>query len=137
MVGGFNTVCMYANTEIFQKAGVELPGTDDWTWDDFTAAAKKIKEKTGAYILPFGNAQFTDIMPWLLSNGASTLDPSWTKAGHQLPGGRRGRRVLQDDGRHGLLAEAGGHVRRPHADGERQAPPRSPAAGGPPSICSD
>lgn len=79
MPGGFNTVCMYCNTEIFQKAGVELPGTDDWTWDDFASAAAKIKSKTGAYILPFGSAQFTDIMPWLLSNGASTLDTSWTK----------------------------------------------------------
>ena len=58
---------------------MDLPGSDDWTWDDFEAAAAKIKRKTGAYILPFGSAQFTDIMPWLLSNGASTLNADWTK----------------------------------------------------------
>jgi len=46
--------------------------------DDFEAAAAQIKDKTGAYILPFGSAQFTDIMPWLLSNGASTLNADWT-----------------------------------------------------------
>ena len=79
MPGGFNTVCLYCNTEVFQKAGVDLPGNEDWTWDDFEAAAEKIKSKTGAFILPFGSAQFTDIMPWLLSNGASTLNEAWTK----------------------------------------------------------
>jgi multiple sugar transport system substrate-binding protein len=79
MPGGFNTVCFYANTEVFQKAGVDLPGEEDWTWDDFEAAAKKIKEKTGAFMLPFGSAQFTDILPWLLTNGASTLNEDWTK----------------------------------------------------------
>src|SRR5205823_914759 len=71
--------CLYANTEIFQKAGVDLPGEDDWTWDDFEAAAKQVKDKTGAFMLPFGSAQFTDILPWLLSNGASTLNEDWTK----------------------------------------------------------
>lgn len=78
MPGGFNTVCLYCNTDIFAKAGVDLPGTDTWTWEDFAAAAAKIKSKTGAYILPFGNAQFTDIMPWLLSNGTSTLNADWS-----------------------------------------------------------
>lgn len=80
MPGGFNTVCLYCNKEVFQKAGVELPGADDWTWDDFAAAAEKIKSKTGAFILPFGSSQFTDIMPWLLSNGASTLNAEWNKS---------------------------------------------------------
>jgi multiple sugar transport system substrate-binding protein len=78
MPGGFNTVCLYCNNDIFQKAGVELPGSEDWTWDDFEAAAEKVKTKTGAFMLPFGTAQFTDIMPWLLSNGASTLNADWT-----------------------------------------------------------
>lgn len=79
MPGGFNTVVLYCNTDVFQKAGVDLPGMGDWTWDDFTAAAKQIKAKTGAFILPFGSSQFTDIMPWLLTNGASTLDADWKK----------------------------------------------------------
>lgn len=60
--GGYNTVCMYVNTEVLGKAGVEVPG-DDWTWDDFTAAAKAVKEKTGAFMLPAGNGYFTDVMP--------------------------------------------------------------------------
>ncbi|MGN6326803.1 ABC transporter substrate-binding protein [Pseudolysinimonas sp.] len=80
MPGGFNTVCFYANTEVFQKAGVDLPGSDDWTWDDFEAAAKQIKEKTGAFMLPFGSAQFTDILPWVLSNGGTLFNDDLTKA---------------------------------------------------------
>lgn len=82
MIGGFNTVCCWANTELFQAAGVDLPGEEDWTWDDYEAAGKKIKQKTGAY-LSFGDAtggQFNAIMPWLLTNGASTMNTDWTKA---------------------------------------------------------
>jgi multiple sugar transport system substrate-binding protein len=85
--GGFNTNLLYCNVEVFQKAGVELPGTDDWTWDDFTDAAKKIKAKTGAYIAPFTNAQFQEILPWLLTNGASTLNADWTKPAINTPEG--------------------------------------------------
>lgn len=79
MVGGFNTVCTWANTEVFKAAGVDLPGEEDWTWDDYEAAAKKIKAKTGAYIGFGGAHQFNAIMPWLLTNGASTMNEDWTK----------------------------------------------------------
>jgi multiple sugar transport system substrate-binding protein len=75
--GGYNTVCMYCNTDVFSKAGVELP-TDTWSWDDFLAAGQQIKDKTGAFMLGIGYGfPFVDIMPWLLTNGASTLDADW------------------------------------------------------------
>ena len=35
--GGYNTMVMYCNTEVFEEAGVELPETD-WTWDEFREA---------------------------------------------------------------------------------------------------
>ncbi|WP_220037275.1 sugar ABC transporter substrate-binding protein [Curtobacterium sp. MCBD17_019] len=79
MPGGFNTVALYCNEEVFAKAGVDLPGDEDWTWDDFERAAAKIKQKTGAYILNFTSDQFAYIMPWLLTNGASTFNADWTK----------------------------------------------------------
>lgn len=41
------------NPEILQKAGVKTP-TNDWTWDDYVAAVKQVKEKTGLY----GDSQF-------------------------------------------------------------------------------
>jgi len=76
--GGYNSVVLYCNTEVFAKAGVELPGSD-WTWDEFKAAGVQIKEKTGAFLNAPGDGAFpfVHIMPWLLTNGASTLDADW------------------------------------------------------------
>lgn len=83
--GGYNTVVMYCNTEVFSKAGVDLPAPD-WSWDEFETAAKQIKEKTGAYMLGIGYGfPFVDIMPWLLTNGASTMDADWKTATFASP----------------------------------------------------
>lgn len=38
----FSTVVLFYNQDLFDQAGVEYP-TDTWTWDDATAAAKKIR----------------------------------------------------------------------------------------------
>lgn len=77
MPGGYNTVCMYVNTEIFAKAGVAIP-TGDWSWSDFKTAAQQIKDKTGAFMLPVGSGYFVDVMPWLTTNGAATFNSAWT-----------------------------------------------------------
>ncbi|HEY9294553.1 MAG TPA: sugar ABC transporter substrate-binding protein [Microlunatus sp.] len=83
--GGYNTVVMYCNTEVFDKAGVDLP-SKDWTWEEFREAGTKIKSKTGAFLLPLGYGfPFVDIMPWLLTNGASTLDADWKNATFASP----------------------------------------------------
>ena len=79
MPGGFNTVCTWANTDVFHQAGVDLPGDSDWTWVEYEAAAKKIKAATGAYIAFGDTGQFNGIMPWLLTNGASTMNADWTQ----------------------------------------------------------
>ena len=78
--GGYNTAVLYCNTKVFQRAGVDLP-SGDWSWDDFKKAGIRIKEKTGAFLLPIGYSfPFTDIMPWLFTNGASTFNEDWDKA---------------------------------------------------------
>lgn len=85
MPGGYNPVVMYLNTEVFKKAGATIPDKD-WTWDEFLEAGKKIKKSTGAYIMAAGYSfSFVDIMPWLLTNGASTLNADWTKATYNSP----------------------------------------------------
>ncbi|TSD95670.1 sugar ABC transporter substrate-binding protein [Skermania sp. ID1734] len=77
--GGYNPVVMYCNTEVFEKAGVELPERD-WSWADFRRAGQRIKDRTGAFLLPIAyNFPFVDIMPWLLTNGASTFNADWTE----------------------------------------------------------
>ena len=76
--GDFNTMCMWCNMEVLSAAGVDAP-TDDWTWDDFLAASEKIKA-TGAYPYSIGGGYFVHVMPFLLTNGASTLSVDWTTA---------------------------------------------------------
>lgn len=83
--GGYNSTVLYCNTTVFDKAGVELPDKG-WTWDDFRRAGQRIKERTGAYLLPLGYGfPFVDIMPWLLTNGASTFNADWDKPTFDSP----------------------------------------------------
>ncbi|RII14748.1 putative ABC transporter substrate-binding protein YesO [Streptomyces sp. YIM 130001] len=83
--GGYNTVVMYLNTEVFAEAGVDLP-SGEWTWDDFRQAGLRIKERTGAFLLPVGYGfPFVDILPWLLTNGTSTLNSAWDKGTYDSP----------------------------------------------------
>lgn len=83
--GGYNTMMMYCNTAVFEEAGVELPDTD-WTWEEFHEAGVKIKEATGAFLHPIGSGfVFGNIMPWLLTNGASTMDAEWSTATFNSP----------------------------------------------------
>jgi ABC-type glycerol-3-phosphate transport system substrate-binding protein len=84
MPGGYNTMALYLNTKIFQAAGVEPP-TDTWTWDDFRAAGQTIKAKTGAFLTGAGSGYFTDVMPWMLNNGAAPISADWTQSTINTP----------------------------------------------------
>lgn len=77
--GGFNTMGMYLNKTVFEKAGVPIPEDGNWTWDEFLEAGKTIKEKTGAYLTGAGSGYFTDVMPWLTTNGTSTFNEDWSQ----------------------------------------------------------
>jgi multiple sugar transport system substrate-binding protein len=66
----WNTMVIYYNTKLFQKAGLDKP-TDDWSWDDFLQAAQKLTTGSGAdkiygFSLPYFNFGLT---PWFFSNG--------------------------------------------------------------------
>jgi len=43
----FNTLGMFYNKEMFDKAGIEYP-TDDWTWDDLKEASAKLTDLSDA-----------------------------------------------------------------------------------------
>lgn len=48
IVGSTGTLAVGYNPEVFKEAGMEEPNqSGDWTWDDFAAAAKELKETTG------------------------------------------------------------------------------------------
>jgi multiple sugar transport system substrate-binding protein len=82
--GGMNCMAAWVNKEVFAKAGVDLP-TDDWTWDEFLKAGRAIKSKTGAFMFPVTAEYFVGIMPWLTTNGASTMNEDWTIATCDTP----------------------------------------------------
>ncbi|MBM3931012.1 MAG: extracellular solute-binding protein, partial [Sphingomonadales bacterium] len=82
--GGMNCMAAWVNKDVYKKAGLDLP-TDDWTWDDFLAAGRTIKKKTGAFLFPVTAEYFVGIMPWLTTNGASTMNEDWTKATCDTP----------------------------------------------------
>ena len=84
MPGGYNTMALYLNNKIFSAAGVEPP-TDTWTWDDFQAAGQTIQAKTGAFLTACGSGYFTDVMPWMLNNGAAPISDDWTQSTIDTP----------------------------------------------------
>lgn len=76
---GFNTMCLWYNAELFQQAGVEEP-TDAWTWDQFLAAAEAVTQPGQVFGMDVPPAYFGSVMPWFLTNGASTLNADWTES---------------------------------------------------------
>jgi len=76
--GDFNTMGLWYNSEVFTANGVEEP-TDDWTWDQLMAAGEALKAKDiyGINVTP---EYFISVMPYLLTNGASTLSADWATA---------------------------------------------------------
>ena len=76
----WNNMVMYYNKDMFDAAGLAYPA-DDWTWDDFLAAAKAltIRDANGnvsqyGYFVPGFNF---GLQPWFLTNEASVLDADW------------------------------------------------------------
>lgn len=65
-----NFSLFYVNTDLFDKAGIKVP--EKWTWDEFVAACKTIKEKTGVFPFAVGK----DLQNWLARNGNLSLAKS-------------------------------------------------------------
>ncbi|MGH3502154.1 MAG: ABC transporter substrate-binding protein, partial [Nocardioidaceae bacterium] len=104
---GGNPVCMWYNADLLRKAGLEEPGPD-WTWEDFYRICVQVKDRTGAYGYAAVASQFDGILPWLLTNGVSTLDESWTRPTvtdpHAIEAAAFNRRLVQEE----LSPEPGG-----------------------------
>jgi multiple sugar transport system substrate-binding protein len=70
----WNNMMIYYNTKVFKEAGIPRP-TDDWTWDDFLAIAKRLTSGEGSskrfgFGIPYFNFGLT---PFWYSNGTSVL----------------------------------------------------------------
>jgi len=77
----WNSMLMYYNTARFDEAGIEAPA-EDWTWEDFLAAAQALTEDTDGDSVPnrygfdIGGGPF-GLEPWFASNGGSFMSEDW------------------------------------------------------------
>lgn len=111
MPGGYNTMAMYLNTELFAKAGLDIP--EAWTWEEFRAAGRTIKEKTGAFVGVAGEGYFTDVMAWLTNNGTSALSADWKTAQYDSPAAVEALTFARSLVVDGLAPEPGGSFEAP------------------------
>ncbi|WP_313355530.1 sugar ABC transporter substrate-binding protein [Microbacterium sp.] len=81
----FDTIAVYYNREILERAGLEEP-TSDWTWDDYRAMANQITDRLGSEGI-IGTGENYDNQPMLypaiVSNGGSIIKDG--KSGYDDP----------------------------------------------------
>lgn len=70
---GINALATFLNPAVFEAAGVEVPDTETWTWDDYASVASELSQKTpdGTYgAVPFANTSGLDV--WIRQHGEDT-----------------------------------------------------------------
>jgi multiple sugar transport system substrate-binding protein len=75
-MNGFFPYLIYYNKKLFDQAGVKYP-TDNWTWDDVAAAAKKLTKKQGGNTVQYGFQadEYNRVwMSYVWSNGGKLFD---------------------------------------------------------------
>ena len=74
---GVSAYAMFANKDIFDQYGVDLPDDSSWTWDDLADIADEISEKSGGAVFGAGNIGGFDIGSvkyWARSDGSNVFD---------------------------------------------------------------
>lgn len=85
IVGSTGSLAVGYNPEVFEKAGIELPNAGgDWSWDDFTAKAKELKEKTGKLgVTSTGVVDDTNLFNfWVRQHGAQLFSEDKKSLGY-------------------------------------------------------
>jgi multiple sugar transport system substrate-binding protein len=75
-----NNMVMFYNQTMFDRAGIAYP-SEEWTWDDFLAAAKKLSGGQGpnrTYGVVF-ETFWIRAFPWIWQAGGSLLSDDYTK----------------------------------------------------------
>ena len=84
---GYNVMSMWYNRKVFSSLGLSEP-TPGWTWDDFLKAATKISNGSSRLGFAIGAptpGPFTDVYPWVLTNGGGILNADQTMATADSP----------------------------------------------------
>ena len=77
---GYNVMSIWYNRALFKQYNVPEPGPG-WTWDDFASAATKTADSPNRLGFAIGSpvpGPFTDVYPWVLTNGGYILNPAQT-----------------------------------------------------------
>lgn len=74
---------LFYNKDMFDAAGLEYPD-DDWTWDDFLAAAKALTIQSNPNRPPeqygfFWYGRYAQVEPWVYANGGRILNENKTR----------------------------------------------------------
>jgi multiple sugar transport system substrate-binding protein len=75
---GYNVMSIWYNRKLFKQFNVPEPAAG-WTWDEFESAASKIASPPNRYGFAIGSpvpGPFTDVYPWVLTNGGYILNPA-------------------------------------------------------------
>lgn len=96
----FDTVALWYNKALFEKAGVDLP-TDDWTWDEFQDAAGTISDELsdqGVYgvvseINGIGQSSYYNT---ILQAGGQVISDDGTTSGYDTPEAAEGLQLWAD-----------------------------------------
>lgn len=95
----FDTIGLFYNKAIFEKAGVELP-TESWTWDDFRTAAKSISDKLkgeGIYGVSTGLAGGQEgFYNTILQAGGTIISDDKKSSGYDTPEAAEGLQFWTD-----------------------------------------
>ncbi|MFF1572326.1 ABC transporter substrate-binding protein [Leifsonia sp. NPDC058292] len=95
----FDTIAVYYNKAIFDKAGVAYP-TADWTWDEFHQKAKEISDKLkgdGIYGVASGLAGGQEVYyNTILQAGGSVISKDGKTSGYDDPKTIKGLQFVRD-----------------------------------------
>lgn len=87
---------MLYNKDLFDKNGIPYP-TEDWTWDDFHNAAKKIKNaKDGTFGVQGVGSWWANYMAYVESFGGSLMSDDHTKFTLDSPESKEALHFMQD-----------------------------------------
>jgi multiple sugar transport system substrate-binding protein len=85
---GYNVMSIWYNRKLFKSLGIAEP-VPDWTWSDFEKAATKFagsaSGRLGFAIGAPAPGPFTDVYPWVLTNGGGILNSDQTKCTANSP----------------------------------------------------
>jgi multiple sugar transport system substrate-binding protein len=84
---GYNVMSMWYNRPLFKQLGIAEP-VPGWTWDDFEKAAARLSSSSGRLGFAIGApapGPFTDVYPWVLTNGAGILNADQTQCTADSP----------------------------------------------------